>query len=90
MIEQCPACGRLRAPVGYIGTDAVCHCNTFQAFGTFFAAPKREPGFFAQAQPSHAERTADRIINAWQSSGEITLERLKDILIATIEDWYDE
>ena len=68
--------------------------NPFKGLGTFFVAPYCSPEQRAQDQARHAaeehayaEQVADRIIGEWQSSGEVTIERLKSILITTIKDW---
>ena len=97
MSEHCPACGRLRVPSGsmYIGTSAICLCNTAQAFGTFFAAPYRTPEQIAvdaaerASRPTYAEHRADQLLGNWRSYGELTFDRLRALIIEALEE-YDE
>ncbi len=44
MSDLCPACGRLRVPIGsmYIGTDAICHCTSAILGGTVFIEPPQQ------------------------------------------------
>ena len=67
--------------------------STFRAFGTFFAAPKRDPMIVAaeqaerSMQPSYAEQVADQIIADWQSSGEVKIETLRGLIIKVLEEY---
>ncbi len=67
--------------------------NSTGAFGTFFAAPRRDPMLIAvekverTGRLSYAEITADQIIADWQSSGEVKIETLRNLIIKALEDY---
>ena len=69
--------------------------STFRAFGTFYAAPKRDPMLVAAEQsersmrPTYAEITADQIIADWQASGEVKIEALRGLIIKALEKYDD-
>ncbi len=61
--------------------------------GTYYAAPYRDPMLVAAEQaersmrPTYAEQAADQIIADWQSSGEVKIETLRDLIIKVLEDY---